>query len=255
MKQLTSVKENRWFTVKGAEKEIELRKEKFSHAEERHKNVSLKYKEKLIKTAELLESETYLIQSRNDYYNSIYDLNMAMAELEFSLSSDISKFTKTENIKQTRVEIIKTDKHLAKQDDSIDTTTQKQKEEVEAEKQNQDREDGKTGNATNSRVQAIKQKTLKNPDTVKLYTSPEKHKMFAVQVGAFKSAKIANTIVEKLKVSYPAIYIIRANNFNKVRIPGIKTKQEGTLILNEIKRKFKLEPLLIISQNRPSINE
>jgi outer membrane protein TolC len=101
--------EEKWFKVKEAEEEVEVTEDKFLHAEEHYKNASLKYRENIIKTAELLGAETYLIESKNRYINSIYDLNIALAEFEFSISSDITSFVVAEITQQPHIGVIDTD--------------------------------------------------------------------------------------------------------------------------------------------------
>lgn len=51
--------------------------------------------------------------------------------------------------------------------------------------------------------------------------------------------------MKRLKIYYPDAYIFVADGFNKVRISGIKTKEQGTLIIKEIEKKFKLKPFLL----------
>lgn len=48
----------------------------------------------------------------------------------------------------------------------------------------------------------------------------------------------------KLKTHSPHAYIQVVNNFNKVRIPHIKSKEQGTQIIRQIKEEFKLEAML-----------
>lgn len=68
---------------------------------------------------------------------------------------------------------------------------------------------------------------------------------YIVQVGAYKISDNANKMFEKLKAKYMYAYIEREHNFNKVRILGIKTKEEGALIMKEINNTFGLKPFLI----------
>ncbi len=207
--------EKKWFGVKEAEEGVKASKDKLIYAEERCKNASLKYSENLIKTAELLDAETYLVQSRNEYINSIYDLNVAVAEFEFSTASDIEPFLIKEEIYKTAVPIIEIG---VKNPISIKTDP------PHPPLTKGGQEGGKTDSV--------------NPDR------------YAVQVGAFKHADLADKLIKKLKATYPDAYVEVVNNFNKVRIPGIKTKEEGALIMIEIEKNFKVKPILFTPKKR-----
>jgi len=98
--------EEKWFKVKEAEHMVRVAKEDLIHAEEHYKNAVLKYKEKLLRSVELLEAETFLIRSKNEYIQSLYDLNKALAEFEFAISSDITPFVTEEEIYKPRVKVI-----------------------------------------------------------------------------------------------------------------------------------------------------
>ncbi|UCH79835.1 MAG: hypothetical protein JSW20_08755 [Nitrospiraceae bacterium] len=67
---------------------------------------------------------------------------------------------------------------------------------------------------------------------------------FFIQVGAWKELKHARETILKLKDRFPDTYIIKENNFNKVRIAGIKTKHEGYLMMMELEDDFNLLPYL-----------
>ncbi|NOZ69017.1 MAG: hypothetical protein GXP46_07185, partial [Deferribacteres bacterium] len=71
-------------------------------------------------------------------------------------------------------------------------------------------------------------------------------KSYFIQVGAWRNFEAAKKMLEKLTARYPATYILQDNNFNKVRIPGIKSKKEGELILKDLKEKFSLQPILVL---------
>lgn len=185
--------EERWFKVKEAEQRVDVAKDSLIHAEEYYKNALLKYRENLLKTAELLEAETYLIQNKNEYISSIYDLNKALAEFEFSISSDITPLIAKGEVYEPYIEVVKIGE------------------------------------------------TLKELPTE---TNMESDEEYYIQVGAFKYAKNAQKLLKRLKAYYPDVYIITTDNFNKVRIPGIKTKEQGKLILREIKEKFNIKAIL-----------
>jgi tetratricopeptide (TPR) repeat protein len=75
-------------------------------------------------------------------------------------------------------------------------------------------------------------------------TSSDKDNRFAVQVGAFKIPDNADNIVEKLKADYLNAYIEKENNFNTVRIQGIKTRKAGDRVMKEILKKYNFKPFL-----------
>ncbi|GBD97341.1 MAG TPA: tetratricopeptide repeat protein [Nitrospirae bacterium] len=97
-------------------------------------------------------------------------------------------------------------------------------------------------------------KILRNLDSQKadnLYeaaiekVSSDADSKYIIQVGAYKIPDNANKIFEKLKAEYIYAYVERETNFNKVRILGIKTKEEGALIIKEINNTFGLKPFLL----------
>jgi outer membrane protein TolC len=202
--------DRKWFKVKEAEKEVKVVEDKFLHAEEHYKNTSLKYRENIIKTAEILEAETYLIESRNRYINSIYDLNKALAEFEFSISSDITPFIVTETTQPPRVEITN-----ARKEQNLLSPVQAQ-----------------THNVEEKKLLEVRSKVDKG---------------YLIQIGAFKYSKNAQDLLEILKVYYPDVFVVVADGFNKVRIPGIKSKEEAALIIKDIEKKFKLKPFLLMA--------
>ncbi len=67
---------------------------------------------------------------------------------------------------------------------------------------------------------------------------------FVVQVAAYKNIAYANEMIENLKGIYKHVYIKKENNFNKVRIVGIKTRSEGKLLIKDLKSKFRLKPII-----------
>lgn len=238
--------EKKWFEIKEAEQGINVSRDKFIHAEERYKNTSLKYREGLIKTAELLEAETYIVQSRNEYISSIYDLNIAMAEFEFSISSNIDPFVTKEEIYEPAPRITEID---VKEPITIkiDKTV---KDEISMQKPSESKEIKggntiKTGEAIDIQTSITEQEKIKHSGLSHTKTNqsvpPDK---YGIQVAAFKHADLANELLGKLKTLFPHAYIEVVNNFNKVRIPHIKSKEQGTQIIKQIKEEFKLEAIL-----------
>ncbi len=72
---------------------------------------------------------------------------------------------------------------------------------------------------------------------------------FFIQVGSWKKFEIARETMERLKNHYPGTYMVEHNNFSKVRIPGIRNREEGNLLLKELKKKYDLKPLLVLETN------
>jgi cell division septation protein DedD len=68
---------------------------------------------------------------------------------------------------------------------------------------------------------------------------------YAVQVGAWRNPGFAREILEHLREYYPQAVIVEANNFYKIRVPGIADKNQGNIIIRNIKEKFNLQSLLI----------
>lgn len=72
--------------------------------------------------------------------------------------------------------------------------------------------------------------------------------LFYIQVGAWRSDKHAIETVNKLIARYPDTYIIKENNFNKVRIAGIMTKREGYNMIMDLEDNYNL--LSFLANNR-----
>jgi len=68
---------------------------------------------------------------------------------------------------------------------------------------------------------------------------------FAVQVGAFKNSAYAQAMVDKLKGKYFHAYIEKTDQYNKVRICGIKSKAEGSRMMLDIGDEFHVKPYLV----------
>jgi len=213
--------EEKWFKVKEAEERVNMIKYELIHAKEHYKNAELRHKEGLINTAKFLEAETYLANSENKYINSLYDLNIALAEFEFSVSSDISPFVITESVQiQYGVEAPKVDVSSGETPDLLVGQPSRLSSEVSSGELNKKEHNLKIGNS------------------------------YLIQVGAFKNADLANRLLERLKTDYPNSYIVVEGNFNKIRIPGIKTISEGNIIMKKLGERFKLKPFLI--KDKPS---
>jgi len=91
---------------------------------------------------------------------------------------------------------------------------------------------------------AIKEKEpdIKLPVNIKELT--EEHK-FYIQVASFKDPDVAHRVLLELKQDYPAAYIFPHNDFYKLRIPDIKTSEQGHELLKDIEKKFNIKSILL----------
>ncbi len=68
---------------------------------------------------------------------------------------------------------------------------------------------------------------------------------YMVQVGAYKNINYANDMMTRLQDDKMPSFIKREGTFNKVRIRGIKTVEEGSLMVDNIYNKYKVEPFIL----------
>ncbi len=68
---------------------------------------------------------------------------------------------------------------------------------------------------------------------------------FHIQVASLKDPEIAHGILSDFKQDYPAVYLLIQNDFYKVRIPDIKTSEQGYDLLKDIEAKFNIKPILV----------
>lgn len=66
-----------------------------------------------------------------------------------------------------------------------------------------------------------------------------------IQVGAWKNSEYAEDILRQIKKYYPAVYVKVENNFNKIRIPGVKNEEEGAIIMKDIEERFNLKSFMV----------
>ncbi len=71
---------------------------------------------------------------------------------------------------------------------------------------------------------------------------------FLVQVGAWKNPEYSNEMLPRLKEYYPGAYIVVVNNFHIIRIPGVMHREQGGIMLRDIKDKFNLKGLVITNR-------
>ncbi len=79
----------------------------------------------------------------------------------------------------------------------------------------------------------------------KTLTDMTRNDKYLIQVGAWRNIEFAEEALEKLRSSYPEIYIVKEDNFHKVRIPGIMTKKQVSIISADIKENFNLSVILV----------
>ena len=254
--------EDNWFKVIEAEEGVKAAELKLIYAKEHYKNTSLKFKEALLKTAELLAAETSLIKSRNEYINSIYELIQAISLFEFTVSADVTPFLVKESIQpfSEKTSEINMD-YPGKTDDSgnnenkekplpdrrVDPCLPAGRSPAETKPiQNESKlqEEKKQNNYDKQPLQE-----LTKPGHPPLKATINTIRIYTIQVGAFRNASNAQEVLNKITPAYPNAYIITINNFNKVRIPGINSKSQGVRILRELKEAFKLEAILLAENN------
>lgn len=68
---------------------------------------------------------------------------------------------------------------------------------------------------------------------------------FVVQVGAFRNIQNANDMIDKLKANYMHAQIEAEDGYSKVRIFGMKNKEEAAIMMKDISDKFKIDPFLV----------
>ena len=81
-----------------------------------------------------------------------------------------------------------------------------------------------------------------------VHTEAVASKEYYIQVGAWRNSGYAESMLAKLKQYYPDIYVVKENNLNKIRIPGIRNRQEGSKIINDIRKKFNMNSLLVLKK-------
>jgi len=91
---------------------------------------------------------------------------------------------------------------------------------------------------------AIKEKELGIKLPANLMDMAEENE-FHIQVASLKDPVIAHGILSELKQDYPAVYLLIQNDFYKVRIPDIKTSEQGYDLLKDIEAKFNIKPILV----------
>lgn len=68
---------------------------------------------------------------------------------------------------------------------------------------------------------------------------------YVMQVGAFKNNEYAEAMIKKLKGRYFHAYIEKTDIYNKVRICGIKSREQGNRMMLDIENEFHIKPYLV----------
>ena len=71
---------------------------------------------------------------------------------------------------------------------------------------------------------------------------------YYVQIGAWVNHKYAQKMLEKIINYYPEAYIVTYDTFNKLRIPGVLSKEQGVIVSKDIERKFNLKPMVVLKK-------
>lgn len=69
--------------------------------------------------------------------------------------------------------------------------------------------------------------------------------MYYVQIGTWKNPDLAEKMFNKVREKYHETHIIVENNLHKVRILGVRTKQEGMDISQDIEKTFNVRPIVV----------
>ncbi len=219
-KDITLDVEDKWFKVKESEQKVDVAKANLIYAQEHFRNTEMKFKENLLKTLDRLEAETNFIKKKNEYIINIYSLNKALAEFEFSVSSDISRL------------VI---------EDEIYDVADKTVEEI----QQQAPDNGRSFDDTGTIEEPAKKEDVKQ---ISVIMDDIMNDEYYIQVGSWKDPHNAQKMLLKLKKDYPEAFIVMQNNFSKVRIPDVKNKKQGETISQHLKEKLNLRALLVSKQ-------
>jgi cell division septation protein DedD len=69
---------------------------------------------------------------------------------------------------------------------------------------------------------------------------------YYVQVGSWKNSDFAQNTLNDLRRYYPDAYIYEENNFFKLRIPDVKTREMGVAISQEIEKRFSIKSIVVL---------
>ncbi len=69
---------------------------------------------------------------------------------------------------------------------------------------------------------------------------------YYVQVGSWKNPDFAQTVLNDLKRYYPDTYVYKENNYYKLRIPDVTSKEEGAAISKDIAKRFSIKSIVVL---------
>jgi len=72
------------------------------------------------------------------------------------------------------------------------------------------------------------------------------NKEYFIQVAAWRTSAYSKKILAELNKYYPDAYIVKQNNFYKIRISGIITISNGKQMIKDIEDKFNVKPMLMV---------
>jgi outer membrane protein len=80
-----------YLAVTEAQKRIEVMEKAVEQAKENLRLMNNKYKQNVVTSTDVVDAEALLTRAQNDYYNAIYDYNIAMAQLENAIGKKLRK--------------------------------------------------------------------------------------------------------------------------------------------------------------------
>jgi tetratricopeptide (TPR) repeat protein len=69
---------------------------------------------------------------------------------------------------------------------------------------------------------------------------------YVIQAGAFRNIQNADAMLDKLKANYLHAQIEAEDGYSKVRVFGMKNKEEADLMMKDIRDKLKIDPFIFI---------
>lgn len=211
--------EESWRITQEKVKEVGIKESKLKTAEYSFKQATEKYAEGVIKLVDLLNAETEFLKTYNEYLIIINDFNIALAQLETSISGmqdhwfsreEIYKpdFQSVSNIMK---EVIKNKERPVREGKPVISMAE------DAEELGKNLTIEKEVN------------NLSSESDVKDYTQDT---FYAIQVGAFKTKQAAEKFRKSLlkRIIDKKIVINQQRGFYKVRIIGFRDREEASLL-------------------------
>lgn len=183
--------EEAWRAVRNREKEVELQESLLKTSEIKYHRALEQFHEKTIKLADLLQTESELIKSYNDYLSSIHAHAISISELELSASIINDRWFSEAEIYRPDLDILLQRKNVSR------------------------RRDGRPENPASENASRD--------------TNAENQPSVEIQVGALKDYSRAEKLKEKIvkKTEGKTVKIIAQEGFHKVRIEGFREKEDA----------------------------